>query len=448
MSGGTWELQNKIIPGAYINFKSFPGPTSEYGARGVATLPIAMSWGAEKTVIEVLSTDLLDGASEVKIGYTSTDPESLIFRECLSHCSKLYVYRMDTGGVKATFTIDGGAENDLVITAKYPGVVGNQIAVIVSSNEDGTYEVSTLYRTKLKDVQTITVLEDLVANEWVTFAGTGTPVVNVGTYLAGGTDGTIVESNYNDYLAAIQGYNWNTMGLPTKSNTNLVGTFSSFIKELRDGQGIKRQVVLYNYVAGDHEGLISIKQGYKTNAEIITEDIFVATYTGMTAGASYTESNTAKVIEGAIEIINPLTPAEIESNVKLGHVVIGPNSEGKPFIIKDINTFTSFTPIKKYHFSKNKVIRVADSLNYDIKNKWEKSYMGKIQNLPATRSLFKVDIVNLIAKGYVRVGAITEFKPATDVMVKEGDQPDSVVAVLTPKVTDAMEILYMNILLK
>ena len=82
MAGGTFKSQNKIRPGAYINFKAVAKPLSSLGTRGVITMPVAMSWG--DTITELLSTDLLDGKSLAKIGYTAFDEEAQIFREALN----------------------------------------------------------------------------------------------------------------------------------------------------------------------------------------------------------------------------------------------------------------------------------------------------------------------------------------------------------------------------
>ncbi|MDZ4957290.1 phage tail sheath protein, partial [Clostridium perfringens] len=53
MAGGTWEKQNKIRPGAYINFGSKNQPPSPIGDRGIATLPLMLPGGPEKQIITI-----------------------------------------------------------------------------------------------------------------------------------------------------------------------------------------------------------------------------------------------------------------------------------------------------------------------------------------------------------------------------------------------------------
>ena len=131
MAGGTFLTQNKIRPGAYINFKGVAKPLSSLGTRGIMTMPVPMSWGG--TITELLSTELIDGKSLPKIGYTAFDEESQIFREALKNAYKAIVYRLNTGGAKATAVL-----TPLTATAKYAGIVGNEIAVSVVANTADT----------------------------------------------------------------------------------------------------------------------------------------------------------------------------------------------------------------------------------------------------------------------------------------------------------------------
>ena len=89
MAGGTWTLQNKARPGAYINFKAVPDPGDVTSTRGVAAMPLVLNWGPEAQIIEVYSTDLTDGAISKKLGYNANATEILQVRECLKGCYKL-----------------------------------------------------------------------------------------------------------------------------------------------------------------------------------------------------------------------------------------------------------------------------------------------------------------------------------------------------------------------
>jgi len=439
MAGGTFKSQNKIRPGAYINFKGVAKPLSSLGTRGVVTMPVAMSWGAEVT--ELLSTDLIDGKSLPKIGYTAFDEQSQIFREALKHAYKAIIYRLDTGGTKASATL-----TPLTATAKYAGIVGNEIAVSVVANGD-KFDVITLFRGIERDRQTVTTVEELVPNDYVVFSGTGNLVANAGVTLTGGENGTVNEATYATYLNVIKAYKWNTMGIPQDVpavNPNII----TFITNMRENLGKKVQAVLYNADA-DYEGIITVNQGYKTTDETVSPTTFVAYVAGLTAGSDVGVSNTYHVIDGAVSIVYPegVTPygeEEIEEALKAGKMVLSTRQDGAIVIEQDINTLHTFTPDKGYAFSKNRVIRTLDEINNSIALLFERSYIGKVDNDDDGRNIFKSDVINYLNM-LQSISAIKNFDSATDIQVYAGEAIDAVVVDLAIQPVDSMEKLYMTV---
>ena len=440
MAGGTFKSQNKTRPGAYINFKGVPKPLSSLGTRGVVTMPVAMSWGAEVT--ELLSTDLIDGKSLPKIGYTAFEEESQIFREALKHAHKAIIYRLDTGGTKASATLE-----PLTATAKYAGIVGNEIAVRVVANGD-KFDVITLFRGIERDKQTVTTVEELVPNDYVVFSGTGNLAANAGVTLTGGENGTVNLATYATYLDVIKAYKWNTMGIPQDVptvNPNII----TFITNMRENLGKKVQAVLYAADA-DYEGIITVNQGYKTVTETVSPTTFVAYVAGLTAGSDVDVSNTYHVINGAVSIVYPegVTPygdEEIEEALKAGKMVLSTRQDGAIVIEQDINTLHTFTPDKGYTFSKNRVIRTLDEINNSIALLFERSYIGKVDNNDDGRNIFKADVIaylNLLQD----ISAIQNFDSTTDIQVYAGEAIDAVVVDLAIQPVDSMEKLYMTVM--
>ena len=47
LGGGTWLVQNKVLPGAYINFVSLQKANATLSDRGVVALPIELDWGTD-----------------------------------------------------------------------------------------------------------------------------------------------------------------------------------------------------------------------------------------------------------------------------------------------------------------------------------------------------------------------------------------------------------------
>lgn len=440
MAGGTFKTQNKIRPGAYINFKGVAKPLSSLGTRGIMTMPVAMSWGAEIT--ELLSTELIDGKSLAKIGYTAFDEQSQIFREALKHCYKAIIYRLDTGGVKAVASL-----TPLTATAKYAGVVGNEISVSVVANA-AAFDVITIFRGIERDRQTVTTVAELEDNDWVVFSGTGNVVANAGVTLTGGENGTVSDATYSTYLNAIKAYKWNTMAIPQDSasvNANII----TFIENLRENVGKKVQAVLYNATA-DYEGIITVSQGYKTVAETVSPTTFVAYMAGLTAGSDVDSSNTYHVINGAVSIVYPdgVTPygdEDIEEALKAGKLVLSTRQDGAVVIEQDINSLHTFTPDKGYAFSKNRVIRTLDEINNSIAFLFERSYIGKVDNNDDGRNIFKADVIAYL-NTLQSIAAIQNFDSATDIQIYAGEAIDAVVADLAIQPVDSMEKLYMTVM--
>lgn len=436
MAGGNFLTMNKKLPGAYINFKSVPNATGTIGERGVATMPLQLEWGPQDTVIELLSTDLEDGSSLAKVGTTAFDADSLILRECLKHCYKLLLWRIDKGATKATYT-NGG----LTVSAKYGGLKGNNIQVAVIANGD-KFDVVTYYQQDEKDRQTAAQIEDLIGNDFVDFTGTGELTASAGAFLTGGTSGTITANNYTDYLAAMKLYSWNTMGVPSNDKT-LPPIITNYIKGLREDAGKKVQAVVYDYNAADYEGIISCRQGYKTETETISPVDFVAWVTGATAGANVNESLCYKTLEGAAAIIGDLAETELEEEITKGWFLLSKRVDGVIVVLDDLNTFVSYTAEKDQDFANNRVIRVLDEIGLTTQLQFEKMFIGKVDNTETGRDIFKSQLI--VNFGTLQdISAITNFV-AEDIEVLPGPGKSDVKVNAYIQPVDCMKKLYMTV---
>lgn len=447
MAGGNWESQNKNRPGAYINFKAVPKPLSSVGSRGIVTMPVALDWGPQGELFEVLSADMQDGKSLAKIGYTAMTEGAQTVREALRGCYKALLYRVDKGGTKATVTM-----NSLVVTAKYFGICGNNISVAIldsykesDDEENPFYDVVTYYNTIEQDRQTVQAISELVSNDWVEFSGTGALQESAGTNLKGGTNGTINNDTYSTYLNEIKKPQWQVLGLPNVTDTSVIQTVCDFIKNLRANVGKKVTAVVYNYSQADHEAIISVDQGYETDDEVISPQTFVATIAGLSAGADINESLTYHVIENATKIVNQLDDEQIEAALVNGKLVLSVRSDGAIVIEKDINTLHTFTVEKDYQFSKNRVIRTLDEIANSVRLTWEKSYIGKVDNDDQGRKDYKADLIWYFTE-LQRLRTIQNFDSTTDIEVLQGNDVDSVVVNVHIQPVDAMEKLYMTVM--
>lgn len=434
MAGGTWTTQNKVRPGVYVNFET-QARLGTVGSRGVVTVGLPLSWGAPKTVITINAGDDVSKS----LGYDITAPSLLLVREALKRASTVLLYRLNTG-TKAAVT-----SGNLTATAKYGGVRGNDLKVVIQTNIDDNakFDVHTLLSGGVVDTQTVAAIADLTANDWIVWSGTGALATTAGAPLVGGVDGAVVSQDHTDYLAAIELHEFQAMALPSTDPT-LKSVYVSFTKRLRDDEGRKIQLVVENYPSADYEGVISVKNGViLADTTTLTAAQATVWTAAATAAAEMNESLTYDTYDDAVDVGTRYTNSQIEAALRAGEFVFTLNS-GRVVVEQDINTLTSFTPTKGKAFAKNRVIRVLDGIANDFKRIFDTYYIGKGDNNDDGRSLLWKECV-----GYLRdlqsINAVQEFNPQTDLQVLPGNDTDSVLIAANVKPVDSIEKIYVKV---
>ena len=449
-AGGTWTVQNKQRPGAYINFVSAPKPVGGIGDRGVMTACLPMTWGPDGQLITLYGEDLLNGKSLAKVGCTAVDTdESLPYRLALTGSYKALLFRADTGGTKATNVISVGV---LTANAKHTGTTGNSVSVVITADKPttGQYTVDILFKLIQQESFVVSALADFseIESEWVNFVVPSSPSstdipVTAGVVLSGGTNGTVTgETTYPAYFAAVNGEQWQCMAINTSA---AVGSqVTAFIKLLRDTRGKKVQAVVYDYTDADYEGIISVNQGFKTAQDTVTVDLFPLYVASITAGANVNESNTARIVESAVSITNPIAEEDIEDALKEGKFLLSYRQDGAVCVEKDINSLHSFTVDKNYAFSKNRVVRCLDNIGNITALVFNRNYCGKVDSTDVGRNLYKTELISMMDQ-LQGIGAVQNFQGTSDITVLPGKDEDSVVVDILVQPVDSMEKLYMTV---
>ncbi|NLG89951.1 MAG: phage tail sheath protein, partial [Clostridiaceae bacterium] len=150
--------------------------------------------------------------------------------------------------------------------------------------------------------------------------------------------------------------------------------------------------------------------------------------------------------DDAIDVDTRYTHSQIEQALLNGEFLFVP-SGGRAIVEQDINTFTSYTPEKGKHFSKNRVIRVLDGIANDLKRIFEQYYIGKVNNDADGRNLFKNEIINYL-NTLQEIGAVQNFDTQNDVKVLPGNEVDSIYVELYVQPTDSVEKIYMKITIR
>ena len=431
LGGGTFTVQNKELPGAYINFVSAASANAELSERGFATMPLELDWGKENEIFEVTNEDFLKNSLEI-FGYEYSHKKLKGIRDLFLNARVLYAYRLNSGGEKASNTF---AE------AVYSGTRGNDLKTVVQQNVDSEelYDVKTLLGNIEVDEQTVKTAAELLDNAFVKWKKEAALSVTAGTPLEGGTNGEVNGAAHQAYLDKTEAYSFNVMGAAvTDEATKML--YTSFCRRMRDEMGIKFQLVLYNYAKADYYGVISVKN--KTLDSEWNESSLVYWVTGAAAGCAVNRSNQNKVYNGEFTVDAGYTQAELKAAVRAGEFVF--HRVGKDVrVLDDINTMTTVTETQGEVFKDNQTIRVMDQIANDIAVLFNTKYLGVVPNDNAGRISLWSDIVKHHEK-LREIRAIENFSDK-DVTVSEGNSKKSVTVTDLVTVVNAMGKLYMTV---
>lgn len=444
LGGGFWLVQNKVLPGSYINFISAARPSNLFSDRGYAALGLSLDWGAENEIIEMGQAELQKNTLEM-FGVEYTHESMKPLREILRGAQTLYLYRLNSGGDKATITVA-----PLTATAKYSGIIGNKLKVVVESSIDvpGSFDVVTMLDGKKIETQTVAKVEDLKANDYIVFSGTGTPVASAGASLTGGTNAVVSGESHSDFLEKIEPYRFNAIGYMGTDDL-IKDLYIAFVKRLRDDEGIKTQAVVYRKNTANHEGVISVENAVLDEGATGAELVYWVT--GKEAGVAVNRSLTNSIYDGEYSMDLEYKKSDYIKGLQQGKFLFYSDKDmikgDRVRVLQDINTFTEFSLYKNEDFSYNQVIRVLDQIAIDIARIFNERYLGKVQNNQDGRVGFWGEIV-AHHKTLQQLGAIEEFDGDKDVTVVKGEAKNAVVVMDYVMPVMAMEKLYMTVVVR
>ena len=425
LGGGIFTVQNKLLPGAYINFVSAAGSASALSDRGIVAVPLTMDWGPEKTVVEMTAEEFSRDTRRA-LGYTH-DAEALRdLREVFCHATKCLIYRLNTG-VKA--------QNDLA-EAKYSGIRGNAIKIVVATNADNEdkFDVSTLLDNREVDKQTVAGIGALTDNDYVTWKKEGTLEATAGKPLSGGTNGE--EVDHSAFLDAMETCTFNVLCCPVKDDSTKA-LYVAFTKRLRDEAGIKFQTVLYRKNDADYEGVISVE-----NKATEQEQGLVYWTAGAEAACAINKTNDNMVYDGEYTVDAAFTQQQLADAIAAGKFVFHRVS-GQTRVLLDINTLTTYTGEKKEDFANNQTVRVLDQIGNDIAVMFNTRFFGKMPN-DASGRISLWNSITTYMKQLAEIRAI-EAVDAETVTVNSGENKRAVVVELPVTPINCMAQLYMTV---
>ena len=428
--GGTFTVQNKVLPGTYINFVSATSANAALSDRGIATMPLELDWGIDGEVFEVTSEDFQKNSMGI-FGYDYTHDKLKGLRDLFRNIRTLYVYKLTSRGAKAG--------NDLA-EAVCGGIRGNDLKIIVQKDADDEelFVVKTVLGTVTVDEQVVSGADGLVPNRFVRFKSGAELMVTAAVPLSGGTNGTVDGTAHQTYLDKIESFSYNTMGVAVTDETTK-GVYSAFVRRLREEMGVKFQLVLYNKAA-DYCGTVSVKN--RVLDEGWGEAALVYWVTGILAGCEVNKSTQNRRYDGEFAVAADYTQGELKEAIRQGEFTL--HKVGKEIrVLADINTMVTVTDTQGEVFKDNQTIRVIDQIGNDIAVMFNTKYLGVVPNDAAGRVSLWSDIVAHHRK-MEGIRAIEGFSDA-DVSVEPGETKKSVVVKDYVTVVNAMGKLYMTV---
>ncbi|WP_413778133.1 phage tail sheath family protein [Caproicibacterium sp. XB1] len=431
LGGGTFIAQNKILPGVYINFISAARSTSMLSERGIAAMPLQLSWGPDGEVFTVTADDFSRHAQTI-FGYDYAAEELRPVREIFrGGATKLLAYKLGTATKAA----------NAFATAKYGGTRGNDIQIVIQPNADDAtlVDVTTLLGTDKVETQTAATAAALKDNDFVVWKSDAELTATAGTPLTGGADGTITGNDYQTFLDALESYSFHTLGCPS-DDAATKKLFVAYTQRMRETVGAKFQMVGYQLDAADYEGAISIENACTTDGA--PDYSMVYWLSGAEAGCAVNATCGNKQYDGEYTVDTHYTQQDLENGILTGKLMFH-MVDGDVHVLTDINTLVTLTAAKNDDFQNNQVVRVLDQIANDTAILFKDKYLDKVPNNASGRASFASDIVTY-NKQLVAANAIDSFSP-TDIAVELGNTKNSVTVTETITPVVAMEKLYMSV---
>ena len=442
MAGGTWTSQNKVRPGVYIRFTSADTLGLTVGERGVVTICEPLNWGPQGQVLTITPT--MDTTNYT--GYPITDSHNLFLQQIFAGSNRtagptsvLLYNPAASGAAEATATV-----SPLTATALYPGTRGNDITIIVDAltEPESAFMVYTVVDGDIVDQQQVTTCEQLVANDWVTFSGTGAPAETAGTPLTGGTNGTPDSGDYADYLTAIEPYKFDIM-IYDGTDAPTMQAMQTFIQRMADDNGMYSQLVMANATNPDSRFVINVMSGYTlSDGTAITMQQACWWVGGAEAGAKYNQSLTYASIPGAVSVTPMMTGTQYETALQSGQFVLFAD-DGVVKVEQDINSLTTYTTDISQIYHKNRTMRLCNTIANDVYAQFSNNFIGVVNNNAAGRAQFQSAIVGYLLDIQANQG-IQNFT-AEDVEVLPGTDSDAILVNIALQVVDSVEKIYMTI---
>lgn len=352
--------EKKIRPAVYKRYENVGTSETPGAIYGVFAIPIHASNGPLATVTSFVR----DALDEFKAMYGTggtTDAVNALFA---GGATKVYVYRLGTGGAKASADLSGSDDTALVtLTTKYETDMSFNVSVkdklgTTSTRQLLVYDGTTLlesidYTTDTADSEALVAA---VNENSIYLAATkkadGKVADVANTELSGGSAPTVNTDSYSEALSAFESFKWNMLVLDTV-DTDVHALIQAYIDRifqegalgvaaLGEPTTVDFDTRKSHAAAFNDEKIIFLGSGYAdASGNKVDGYLSIATQAGIIGSLESNESATHTVIPNAVETLEDLKNSQYEEAIKSGMLLLSPNDEGQVWFDSGINTLVT-----------------------------------------------------------------------------------------------------------
>lgn len=317
--------------------------------------------------------------------------------------------------------------------------------------------------TQTKDTVVYKSIEEVEAADWSaenydyiekTFRGTPSKIIIERLPIAA--------EDYNAALKRLNNKRFNYLAVPQVGGVGL-DVIASWVKTKRSNDKKTLKAVLPN-IKGDHEGIINFTTtGIKVGEKEYTTAEYTARVAGAIAGLPFTRSSTYlefPEIDSIDEIEDP------DAAVDNGELILINDGENIK-IGRGVNSLTTTTVKKTKDYKSIRIVEVMDLIRDDIRETFDKHYIGKVNNIYDNQVLFITSVngyfktlageeildpsyrnisrINVAAQRLAWESIGTDTSDWDDQQVKETSFKRNVFLAGNIKIVDAMEDLDFDI---
>lgn len=413
--------EQKIQPGVFLRLTNIGEPAVQVGAQGIAAAAIKSDWGPVNKAVT------LESLNDVTPNFGDGKGSEVLRNLFRGGSRRVLAVRVGVGGTPAEITLKDDANADVVkLETKYPTSrqfkVTVRDALTASQRELLVFVGSTLLETIAftKGDNEPAALMDAV-NSWSLYLkaekladGSGKLAAVTDQQLTGGTDPNVTGENYVNGFDLFNAEDWNILVVDSEDPTIHAAAHAYLRRVFAEGKRVLGvfgepttvdfNTRIQNAVSFNDPLVLYVGSGYVVGTEKFEGAQAAARLAGEILRTPYNASLTRHVIQGAVDVVEKLTNAQIEKAIQSGMIVFTKSPRGQVRVEYGITTFTQPTAELDEGWKKIRRVRTRYELLDRIALTLD-PYVGDLDNSPDGRA-FVVSLMNGIIQDMVSEGGL------------------------------------------